>query len=163
MSSDQLEILLVEDDSNDLELTLHALSKDRIYNRIQIARDGEEALDFLFYRGAYGGRTPNQYPRLILLDLKLPKVDGLQVLAKIKRDPRTNAVPVVILTSSNQERDLAEAYRLGANSYIQKPVDSDQFRSAIKQIGYYWLLVNLSPPYGGPVAEKAVNPWDRLA
>ena len=147
MSNDRVEILLVEDDSNDLELTLHALSKERICNRIQVARDGEEALDFLFNRGAYGGRSGvNQSPRLILLDLKLPKVDGLQVLAQIKRDPQINAVPVVILTSSNQDRDLSEAYRLGANSYIQKPVDADQFRSTIRQLGYYWLLVNQSPP-----------------
>lgn len=146
MSNDQVEILLVEDDPNDLDLTLRELSKDRICNRIQVARDGEEALDFLFCRGAYSGRTPNQDPKLILLDLNLPKLDGLSVLRQIKRDPRTNAVPVVILTSPSQERDLAEAYRLGADSSIRKPVDSGQFRSTMKQIGCYWVLVSQSPP-----------------
>lgn len=146
MSTDQVEILLVEDDPDDLDLTLRALSKDRVCNRIRVARDGEEALDFLMYRGAYSRRSPDEYPKLILLDLKLPKLDGLGVLRQIKRDPRTNALPVVILTSSNQERDMAEAYRLGANSYIQKPVVSDQFRSTLKQVGDYWLLVNQSPP-----------------
>jgi two-component system response regulator len=142
----QVEILLVEDDPEDLDLTLRTLNDANVCNRIQVARDGEEALDFLFCRGAHSERDPNCHPKLILLDLKLPKVDGLEVLEQIKRDPRTKAVPVVILTSSKQERDLAQGYRLGVNSYIQKPVDFDQFRSTIKQLGYYWLLVNQPPP-----------------
>jgi CheY-like chemotaxis protein len=146
MVKDQVEILLVEDDPEDLELTMRALSDEHVCNRIQVARDGEEALDFLFCRGAHSERDPNNHPKLILLDLKLPKVDGLEVLEQIKRDPRTRAVPVVILTSSRQEQDLVQGYQLGANSYIQKPVDFDQFQATIKQLGYYWLLVNQAAP-----------------
>jgi len=146
MLKDQIEILLVEDDPDDLELTMHALQEEHICNRIQVARDGEEALDFLFCRGPFSQRDPDCHPKLILLDLKLPKLDGLEVLEQIKRDPRTRALPVVILTSSKQEDDLVKGYRLGGNSYIQKPVDFDQFRNTIKRLGYYWLLVNQPPP-----------------
>lgn len=146
MTNDQVEILLVEDDPEDLDLTVRALKEAHVCNRIQVARDGEEALEFLFCQGPHSGRDPNCHPRLILLDLKLPKVDGLEVLDQIKRDPRTKAVPVVILTSSRQEQDLVQGYHLGANSYIQKPVDFDQFQSTIKNLGYYWLLVNQPPP-----------------
>jgi two-component system response regulator len=146
MLKDQIDILLIEDDPDDLELTLHALNEEHVCNRIQVARDGEEALDFLFRRGAFSQRDPDNHLKLILLDLKLPKVDGLEVLEQIKRDPRTRALPVVILTSSKQEQDMVQGYRLGGNSYIQKPVDFDQFRNTIKRLGYYWLLVNQPPP-----------------
>ena len=146
MVKDTIEILLVEDDPDDLELTMHVLQEEHICNRIQVARDGEEALDFLFCRGAFSERDRDCHPKLILLDLKLPKVDGLEVLEQIKRDPRTRALPVVILTSSKQEDDLVRGYRLWGNSYIQKPVDFDQFRNTIKRLGYYWLLVNQPPP-----------------
>lgn len=146
MFKDQVEILLVEDDPDDLDLTLRALNEEHVCNRIHVARDGEEALDFLFCRGQYSARDGSNTPRLILLDLKLPKVDGLEVLEQIKRDPGTRSIPVVILTSSRQERDMVHGYHLGANSYIQKPVDFEQFQSTIKQLGYYWLLVNQAPP-----------------
>ena len=147
MLKDEIEILLVEDDPDDLELALHALNDEHICNRIQVARDGEEALDFLFCRGPFSGRNPECHPKVILLDLKLPKVDGLEVLQQIKANPRTSALPVVILTSSKQERDMVQGYRFGVNSYIQKPVDFDQFRTAIKRLGYYWLVVNQAPPH----------------
>ena len=158
MRSDEIEILLVEDDPDDLELTLHALHEDHVCNRIQVARDGEEALDFLFCRGPYSGRDPDCPPKIILLDLKLPKVDGLEVLEQIKRDPRTRAVPVVILTSSKQDQDMVQGYRLGGNSYIQKPIDFDQFRTTIKRLGYYWLVANQPPPQ--PAFEKGA--WDEI-
>jgi len=144
-SKDQVEILLVEDDPDDLELTMHALNAEHVCNRIRVARDGEEALDLLFHRGAYEAEL-NWRPAIVFLDLKLPKVDGLEVLEQIKRDPDLRAVPVVILTSSKQEQDLLRGYRLGANSYIQKPVDFEQFRSTIKELGYYWLVVNQKLP-----------------
>jgi CheY-like chemotaxis protein len=149
MLKDQVEILLVEDDPDDLDLTLRALQDEHVCNRIEVARDGEEALDFLFCRGSHSKRDPACRPRLILLDLKLPKVDGLEVLEQIKSNPCTKSIPVVILTSSKQERDLVQGYHLGANSYIQKPVDFDQFQSAVKRLGYYWLLMNQTlPPHG---------------
>ena len=146
MAANEIEILLVEDDPADVELTLHALRADRIVNRILVVRDGEEALDYVFYRGAHRTRSLDRPPRLILLDLKLPKVNGLEVLRQIKADPRTKAIPVVILTASKEERDLMESYQGGVNSYIQKPVDFDQFRATVKQVGLYWLLVNEPPP-----------------
>ena len=142
-----LEILLVEDNPNDVELALHALKKHNLANRIQVVRDGAEALDFIFARGAFSHRDINQIPRVVLLDLKLPKVDGLEVLRQVKADPRTRKVPVVVLTSSREERDVVESYSLGVNSYILKPVDFQQFTEAVRTIGLYWLLLN-EPPKG---------------
>jgi CheY-like chemotaxis protein len=144
----EAEILLVEDNPKDVELTLHALRKENLSNRIHVARDGEEALEFLFCEGAYSDRSFNHPPKLVILDLKLPKVDGLQVLRKIKNDTRTQAIPVTVLTSSKEDRDLVDSYKLGVNSYIQKPVDFDQFRDTVKQLGLYWLVVNQTPPAG---------------
>jgi len=143
--SQEVEILLVEDDPADVELTLHALRKNHFANRIQVVRDGEEALDFLFCRGAFAGRSPEAPPKLVLLDLKLPKVDGIEVLRQLKAEPATRVIPVVILTSSREERDLANGYQLGVNSYIRKPVDFDDFRTTVQQLGLYWLLVNEPP------------------
>lgn len=146
MPREEMEILLVEDDPEDVQLTLHTLHNEKLINRIQVVRDGEEALDFLFHRGAYDNQDRSSHPRLILLDLKLPKVDGLEVLRQVKQDPRTRVIPVVILTASKQEQDVVASYQLGVNSYIQKPMDFDQFRATIRQLGYYWLLVNQPPP-----------------
>ena len=146
MSPDAIEILFVEDNPSDVELTLRALRQDHIANRIHVAHDGEEALDFLFCRGAYSDRGGMALPRLVLLDLKLPKVDGLEVLRQLREDPRTHTLPVVILTSSKEERDLVVGYQLGVNSYIQKPVDFTQFQETIKQLGLYWLVINEPPP-----------------
>jgi len=139
-------ILLVEDNRDDEALTLRALKKNNIGNKIIVVRDGAEALDFLFCTGLYVDRDPHDMPQLILLDLKLPKVDGLEVLRRIRADERTRLLPVVILTSSNQERDLTEGYRSGANSYVRKPVDFNQFTDAIRQLGLYWLVLNERPP-----------------
>lgn len=138
-------ILLVEDNPKDLKLTMHALLSEKLGNHIEVARDGEEALDFIFNRGVHAGRT-GEPPRLVLLDLKLPKIDGLEVLTAIKNDPRTRAIPVVILTSSKEDRDLVEGYQHGVNAYIQKPVDFDRFREIVKQLGLFWLVVNEPPP-----------------
>jgi len=146
MNTLEVEILLVEDNPADVELTLHALSKEKLTNTIHVARDGEEALDFLFCRGAYEARSFEHAPRLVVLDLKLPKVDGLQVLRQIKADPRTRAIAVTVLTSSKEDRDMVESYQLGVNSYIQKPVDFDRFRETVKQLRLYWLVVNEPPP-----------------
>src|ERR1700723_798204 len=145
MNSDELDILLVEDNQDDMDLALHALKREKLANNIFVARDGEEALDFLFCRGTFADRSLQHPPKLVLLDLKLPKVDGMEVLKQLKADPRTHSIPVVILTSSKEERDLLNGYGLGVNSYIQKPVDFDQFRDTVKRVGLYWMLVNQAP------------------
>ena len=147
MNSGKLDILLVEDNQDDMDLALHALKREKLANNIFVVRDGEEALDFLFCRGAFTHRSFDHPPKLVLLDLKLPKVDGMEVLRQAKSDPRTKTIPVVIMTSSKEERDLVAGYNLGANSYIQKPVDFDQFRETVKSVGLYWLIVN-QPPIG---------------
>lgn len=139
------EILIVEDNPLDLEMTLRGLRKANIANRIEVARDGAEALDYLFCEGAHADRRMEDAPRLVLLDLKLPKVDGLEVLARLKGDPRTRAIPVVMLTSSKEQRDLVESYQLGVNSYIVKPVDFENFVAAARELGTYWLLLNQTP------------------
>jgi CheY-like chemotaxis protein len=146
VKSANVEILLVEDNLADVELTLHALRQEKVANHIEVARDGEEALDFLFCRESFAGRSFENPPHLVLLDLKLPKVDGMEVLREVKNDPRTKAIPVVILTASREEADLVNGYHLGANGYIQKPVDFNNFRNIVKQLGLYWLLVNEPPP-----------------
>ena len=144
MSDTTVEILLVEDNPNDELLALHAFRKHKIANNIQVVRDGAEALEFIFCTGAYASRL-HENPRMILLDKKLPLVDGMEVLRQIRADPRTKTIPVVMLTSSSEERDLIESYQLGVNSYIVKPVDFDQFNETAKQLGYYWLLINKQP------------------
>ena len=144
-SSNAVEILLVEDDPQDLELALRALKKANLANRIQVARDGAEAIDFVFCQGIHADRGMDNGPRVILLDLKLPKIDGLEVLQRIKADPRTRNIPVVVLTSSKEQKDLVESYRLGVNSYIVKPVNFDQFAAAVKELGMYWLVLNQMP------------------
>ena len=141
-----MEILLVEDNPKDLRLTMHALQGEKISNHIEVARDGEEALDIIFGRREHAANAGHL--RLILLDLKLPKVDGLEVLRAVKGDASTRAIPVVILTSSKEERDLIDSYQMGVNAYIQKPVDFDQFRRVVKQLGLFWLVVNEPPPAG---------------
>ena len=149
MNSEELDILLVEDNQDDMDLALHALKRGNLANNIFVARDGEEALDFLFCRGGFGHRSFDHPPKLVLLDLKLPKVDGMEVLKQIKVDARTKTIPVVIMTSSKEERDLVAGYNLGANSYIQKPVDFDQFRETVKSVGLYWLVINQPVPTNG--------------
>lgn len=144
-SENPVEILLVEGNPSDVELALHALRKHKLANRIEVMRDGAEALDFIFCTGAYADRSMEEGPKVILLDLKLPKVDGLEVLRRVKSDPRTRAIPVVVLTSSREERDIVESYQLGVNSYIAKPVDFVQFTEAVRQLGLYWLLLNQPP------------------
>jgi CheY-like chemotaxis protein len=146
MTPGEYEILLVEDDPADAELTVHSLRKERLANHIVVARDGAEALDFLFCRGTYSGRSFDHPPRLVLLDLKLPRVSGHEVLKAIKADERTRSIPVVVLTSSDQERDLVECYKLGVNSYVQKPVELQKFQEVVRQFGMYWLMVNHMPP-----------------
>jgi two-component system response regulator len=141
-------ILLVEDNLDDEELTLRALKKNNIQNDVVIARDGVEALDYLFGTGSHAGRDVGKLPSVTLLDLKLPKIDGLEVLKRIRADERTKLLPVVILTSSKEEQDLINGYALGANSYIRKPVDFSQFIEAVRQLGLYWLLLNESAPLG---------------
>jgi two-component system response regulator len=142
MPQEAIEILLVEDNPDDAALALRALRKGNVTTKIEHVIDGEQALDFLFCTGGYADRNPENRPRLILLDLKLPKVDGLEVLQRIKADPTTHTIPVVMLTSSREERDLIESYQLGVNSYVVKPVDFEQFSEAVRQLGLYWLLLN---------------------
>lgn len=137
-----VEVLLVEDNPDDVELTLLTLEENHLANHVEVVRDGAEALEFLFCTGRYSDRPQENSPKVILLDLKLPKVDGLEVLQCIKADPRTQQIPVVILTSSGEERDIVESYQLGVNSYIVKPVDFEQFTIAVRQLGFYWLLLN---------------------
>lgn len=139
-------ILLVEDNPDDAALTVHALESNKIGNTLVIARDGVEALDYLFCTGPYAGRDPKDIPAVVLLDLKLPKIDGLEVLRRIRAEEHTRLLPVVILTSSNEEEDRLRGYALGANSYVRKPVDFDAFIRAAGQLGLYWLLLNQSPP-----------------
>jgi two-component system response regulator len=146
MTEDAIEILLVEDNPNDVRLTLHAFKRHNLANRIHVVRDGAEALEFVFCTGAYADRQIGDAPKVILLDLKLPKIDGLEVLRQIKADVRTRTIPVVMLTSSSEERDLVESYQLGVNSYIVKPVDFDQFTEVARVLGLYWLLLNRVPP-----------------
>jgi two-component system, response regulator len=142
MTNEPVEILLVEDNPTDLELALHALKRHHLANNIQVVRDGAEALDFVFCTGEFSSRQIENRPKVILLDLKLPKVDGIQVLRQIKSDPRTIKIPVVVLTTSSEDRDIQECYQLGVNSYIVKPVDFQQFTEAVRQLGFYWLLLN---------------------
>ena len=146
MRAEEIEILLVEDNGADAELTQHALRKNALANRIHVVRDGEDALNYLFCRGKYEERSGSPLPQLILLDLKLPKIDGLSVLRALKEDRRTRWIPVIVLTSSNEEKDLLASYDLGVNSYIQKPLDFDQFRETARTLALYWLLVNQAPP-----------------
>ena len=140
-----MEILLVEDSPADAKLTIRALKKGGLTNKVHHVKDGSEALDFIYYKGTYTSRDIQERPKLILLDLKMPKVDGIQVLEKLKSDPDTKSIPVVILTSSNEDPDIKKCYALGANSYILKPVESDNFFRAIKELGMYWMVLSSSP------------------
>jgi len=149
MNPNEVDIFLVDDSQEDVDLTLHSLRTENLANRVFIARDGEEALDFLFCSGPHAQRSFEQPPKLVLLDLKLPKVDGMQVLKQLKSDPRTKTIPVVMMTSSREERDMLNGYNLGVNSYLQKPVDFDQFRKMVKLLGLYWLLTNQAPVTNG--------------
>ena len=145
INADQIEILLVEDNPNDAEMAIRALKKHNLSNNLEHVKDGVEALEFLFAKGRYSNRIDEKLPKVILLDLKLPKVDGLEVLRKVKASPETNRIPVVVLTSSKEEKDIVESYALGVNSYIVKPVDFDKFVRAVGDLGLYWLLLNQAP------------------
>lgn len=149
MTDNYVEILLVEDSPSDVTLTLHVFKRHRLSNNIRVVGDGVEALEYIFCTGAYADRHIENQPKLILLDLKLPLVDGLEVLRQIKLDSRTREIPVVILTSSREERDIVESYQLGVNSYIVKPVDFEQFSESVKNLGFYWLLLNHPPAQSG--------------
>jgi two-component system response regulator len=138
-------ILLVEDSEDDVDLTLRALARQKIANAVEVVRDGAEALDFLFARGVYAGRDPRDLPQLVLLDINLPKLSGIQVLRRMRENQVTSMVPVVMLTTSEQDEDVVESYSSGANSYVQKPIDFEEFAEAVKQLGVYWLLVNQGP------------------
>jgi two-component system, response regulator len=154
MSTNEVDILLADDSQDDIDLTLHALRAENLANHVYVVRDGEEALNFLFCTGPHAGRSIDHPPKLVLLDLKMPKVDGMQVLKAIKGDPRTKTIPVVLMTSSREERDMVNGYELGVNSYIQKPVDFGEFRKAVKLLGLYWLVIN-RPPVSNGVAHGA--------
>ncbi|MCJ2165519.1 MULTISPECIES: response regulator [unclassified Pseudodesulfovibrio] len=143
-------ILLIEDNPDDVALTLRAFQKNNIMNNVVIATDGAEALDYLFCTGKHAGRDCKDTPQIILLDLKLPKINGLEVLTRIREDERTRLLPVIILTSSKEQQDLLDGYSLGANSYIRKPVDFNQFSEAVRQLGLYWLVLNIGPNGGQP-------------
>jgi CheY-like chemotaxis protein len=149
MNPSETDILLVEDSQDDADLAVHALRRGNLANHIFVVRDGEEALDFLFCRGPFAARSFERPPKLVLLDLKLPKVDGIAILQQLKDDPRTRTIPVVILTSSREEQDLVRSYDLGVNSYIQKPVDFEQFREMVKTLGLYWMVINQRPASNG--------------
>lgn len=149
MNANEKTILLVEDNSDDELLTLRVFKKSNIKNKIDIVRDGSEALEYIFCTGAYGNRDPSDTPAVILLDLKLPKIDGLEVLRRIRRDERTRMLPVVILTSSGEEKDVATGYEFGCNSYVRKPIDFKDFADAVSKLGIYWLLLNQIPPVAG--------------
>ena len=141
----EVEILLVEDNQDDLDMTLRSLRKANLANHIQIARDGAEALEFIFCQGPHAGRKIEHGPKVVLLDLKLPKIDGMEVLKRVKGDPRTKMIPIVMLTSSKEQKDVIESYHLGVNSYIVKPVDFEGFAAAVQELGMYWLLLNQPP------------------
>jgi two-component system, response regulator len=145
MKANKFDILLVDDSQEDVDLTLHALRSENLANSVFVARDGAEALDFLFCTGPHSDRSFDHPPKLVLLDLKLPKVDGMEILRRIKSDTRTKSIPVVLVTSSREERDLVSGYNLGANSYLQKPVDFEEFRKMVKLLGLYWLVINQPP------------------
>ncbi|GAB6056626.1 response regulator [Methanobacterium alkalithermotolerans] len=145
MGFDEVEILLVEDNPTDAELTMRALKRKNLANQVAWVKDGAEALDFIFAQGDYSHRNPEDLPKLILLDLRMPKVDGLEVLQKIKAQENTRKIPVVVLTSSQEDRDIVESYELGVNSYVSKPVEFDEFIDAVSTLGLYWMLIN-NPP-----------------
>lgn len=145
MSLDEIEILLVEDNPTDAELTMRALKRKNLINKLVWVKDGAEALDFLFAKEEYSDRNVDDLPKLILLDLRMPKVDGLEVLHEIKADARTKRIPVVVLTSSEEDRDIVESYKLGVNSYVSKPVEFDEFIDAVSTMGFYWILINKPP------------------
>jgi len=145
MSLDEIEILLVEDNPTDAELTMRALKRKNLINKLVWVKDGAEALDFLFAKGEYSDRNVDDLPKLILLDLRMPKVDGLEVLHEIKANERTKRIPVVVLTSSQEDRDIVESYKLGVNSYVSKPVEFDEFIDAVSTMGFYWILINKPP------------------
>jgi two-component system, response regulator len=148
MTDNRVEILLVEDNPSDIKLALHAFKTNNLANHVHVVRDGAEALEFIFATDRYATRNVTNGPKVILLDLKLPLVDGIEVLRRIKADERTCMIPVVVMTASREERDMVESYQLGVNSYIVKPVDFDQFTEAVRQLGYYWLLLNQIPAHG---------------
>lgn len=145
MNLEELEILLVEDNPTDAELTMRALKRKNLANRLVWVKDGEEALDFIYARGQFADRNPEDLPRLILLDLRMPKVDGLEVLKEIKAHEKTRKIPVVVLTSSQEDQDVVESYKLGVNSYVSKPVEFDDFLEAVSTLGLYWMLINKPP------------------